>query len=329
MYKISPSSILEQGREVLKKEAATLESAAVRLDSSFQKAVELIASTTGKVVCSGLGKSGHVARKIAATLSSTGTPASFLHPAEALHGDLGMITRNDCLLAIAYGGETTEILEVCKFSKRRNIPMIGITGKLSSTLAEMVDIVLDGSVEVEACPHNLAPTNSSTLAMALGDALAVALMGVRGFSQADFAAYHPAGSLGRKLATVSDLMRSRNELKSLTILDSFSNILEGITNPNFGIVPVLDDQSRIVGAITDGDLRRALSKFNEQALSKTAGQLMTPNPKLIRPDALAIEAFGIMEKYKITSLFVTSDADPSSPLVGIIRMHDLLEQKII
>ncbi len=317
-------SIVEWGRRALFDESQALKAAALRLDDNFNRAVEHVASLQGKVVVCGLGKSGHVGRKIAATLASTGTAAFFLHPSEALHGDLGMLQKNDILLLVAFGGETRETIEVAKFAKRQQIPIIAITGRPQSSLAQVSTYVLDGSVEREACPLNLAPTSSTTVAMALGDALAIALMHARGFKETDFALFHPDGSLGRQLSLVSEHMQ--RDLLELREADSIARVLEVITARNFGIAAVYGLQGELAGAITDGDLRRALLTKQAAVFSLKASDLMSRHPKTIGPDRLALDAVKVMEDHRITSLFVV---DAQQRVLGLIRMHDLLKAKIV
>lgn len=321
---MTPEQLVERGREALRDESQALLASAERLDENFAKAVELMRASQGKVVVCGLGKSGHVGRKIAATLASTGTAAFFLHPSEALHGDLGMLQTNDVLLVIAFGGETRETLEVAKHAQRRRIPVLAITGKAQSSLAKIADVVIDGSVAREACPLNLAPTSSTTVAMALGDALAIALMHARGFQEQDFARFHPDGSLGRQLSLVQDHMRT--DLAPLAPSDSFDRVIAVITAQNYGIAGVFDPKDGLIGAITDGDLRRALQGSREKVFAMTARALMTQAPKTISPDRLALDAVRVMEDHRITSLFVI---DSHKTVVGLIRMHDLLAAKIV
>lgn len=321
---MKPLDLIQFGQTALKDESQALLAAAERLDQNFARAVELIRVSKGKVVISGLGKSGHVGRKIAATLASTGTAAFFLHPSEALHGDLGMLQAADVLLVIAFGGETRETLEVAKFAQRRRIPVLALTGKLQSSLAKIADLVLDGSVTKEACPLNLAPTSSTTVAMALGDALAIALMHARGFEEKDFARFHPDGSLGRQLSLVQDHMRT--DLSPLASTDTFDKVIAVITAQNYGIAGVFDADQELVGAITDGDLRRALQNAREKVFSMTARDLMTQKPKVISPERLALDAVRVMEDFRITSLFVE---DEQHKVLGLIRMHDLLAAKIV
>lgn len=318
------NEILSWGKAALSLEAAAISEAASRLDGNFSQAVGLVSDCRGKVVVTGLGKSGHVARKIASTLSSTGTPAFFLHPTEALHGDLGMVGDADILVCLAFGGQTPEVLAVARYARRTGIPVISITGSLSSELAELSSIVLDGSVAKEACPLNLAPTCSSTVALALGDALAVSVMRHRGFKDSDFANFHPGGSLGKRLTSVSDFMVPAGLLAFLGINDTFHKVLEAITKGNFGIA-IVTNQQNLLGVITDGDLRRSLLKHGGEALKKVAGDLMSPAPKTISSQSLAIDAVGVMEG-KYTSLVVCG---PGHRVEGLIRMHDLLSAKIL
>lgn len=315
---------LSVGQEALREESRALALAADRLDSQFSEAIQIILQAKGKLVVSGLGKSGHVARKIAATCASTGTAAAFLHPSEALHGDLGMLQDQDVLLAIAFGGETRETLEVARFAKRHRIPVIALTGKKQSSLAQLAELVIDGSVEREACPLNLAPTSSTTVAMALGDALAIGLMHARGIREQDFARVHPDGSLGRQLSLVQDHLRT--DLLPLAPEDSFEKVLAVITAQNYGIAAVYGLQGELLGAVTDGDLRRALLKGREKVFDCRASDLMTRSPKTIPAHRLALDAVRIMEEFRITSLFALND---QQKVQGIVRMHDLLAAKIV
>ena len=314
------------GREVLEAESKALIKASRMLSDSFVLAVTQILNIRGKVVLSGLGKSGHIARKLAATFASTGTPAFYLHPGEAMHGDLGMLQKGDLLLALAYSGETGELLEVVKYARRRGIFVVSITGNLSSSLAELSDAVLDGSVDSEADGLGLAPTSSSTTALGLGDALAVAVMKQRDFSDTDFAQFHPGGKLGKRLAHVRDQMRVVDQESILLPSDDFHAALKAVTCQNFGIAPVVDENQRLIGAVTDGDLRRALLKFHSDALHKKVDQLMNTNPKSILSSRRSVDAVNEMDQNKVTALFVISE---SGQIDGIVRMHDLLEAKII
>ncbi len=328
-------SLTAWGREALECEAQALRDAGARLGAAFEGACEAILRAQGKVVTTGLGKSGHIARKIASTLSSTGTSAFFLHPTEALHGDFGMLQPQDCLIAIAYGGETPEVLEVARFARRLAIPVVAITGKPESSLARLCQFVLDGSVSKEADYHNLAPTASSTVAIALGDAIACAVSRARGFSQGDFANLHPGGSLGRRLSLVKDHMHPLQDVPRVGETADFHAILEAVTTlklkgRTLGIVAILDGGGRLLGAVSDGDVRRALVKMGAQALKCRAADIMTRSPKAIAARALALDAVTVMNEQQITSLFVTADdgADPTN-VVGLVRLYDLLDAKII
>ena len=272
---------------------------------------------------SGLGKSGHVGRKIAATLSSTGTSSIFLHPSEALHGDFGMISQNDVLLLIAFGGQTREVLAVTRFAKDYSIPTIAITGTMSSALAKQADIVLNGSIAKEADSHNLAPTTSTTVALGLGDALAVALMEARNFQPKHFAKFHPGGSLGLKLQNVKDAMHHKTELEYCLPEDPYQEVVRKISVPNFGIIAVLNDHE-LIGAITDGDLRRAIVHHGQKAFHLSARDIMSVKPKIINEDDSVMDAISMMEQHAITSLFVGQ-----SSFKGLIRLHDLLAAKVV
>ena len=316
------------GQEALKIEAAAIIAGADRLGDDFVSAIEGILSCQGKLVVTGLGKSGHIARKVASTLSSTGTSSFFLHPTEALHGDFGMLQPKDWLLAIAYGGETAEVLEVCRFARRIGVSIVAITGKKDSSLAALANYVIDVSCEREADSLNLAPTSSSTLSMAAGDAIAVTLMRARGFSEHDFAALHPGGSLGRRLSLVKDHMKSKESLPLVTENVDFHKVLEIVTARNFGIAGVVNLSGELIGAVSDGDLRRALLKSGAAALSAHAGQLMSKAPKTVTNDTLAIDALTLMNEKQITQLFVVASKDTKTP-TGIVRLHDLLAAKIL
>lgn len=320
--------ILKWAHAALTTEAEAIQLASGRLDGAFVKAVETILGIQGKVVLTGLGKSGHVARKIAATLASTGTAAFFVHPSEALHGDAGMIESKDALVALAFGGETREVLEVVKFARRIGAPVIAITGSMTSSLASAADMVIDGSVHREACPLNLAPTSSTTVALALGDALAVALMKARGFREEDFARYHPDGHLGRKLSTVEQHMVPIAREACLRPDDDLREILAKVTRNNFGISVVLSAQESILGVITDGDVRRAIMKHESKIFGMKAQEIMSTAPKRIASRALALDAISLMEEKKITALIVVDERDENT-LKGIVRMHDLLAAKIV
>lgn len=313
-------------RETLEIEAAALLGLKARQGEAFARAVEAILQCTGRVVVMGMGKSGHVGRKIAATLASTGTPAMFVHPAEASHGDLGMITTHDLVLAISNSGESDELNAILPVLKRLFIPMIAMTGRAASSLARHADIVLDTSVSKEACPLNLAPTASTTAQMALGDALAVALLDARGFREEDFARSHPGGSLGRKLLThVRDVMRSGDSVPRVYATTGFTAMMREMSSKGLGATAVLDENDRVVGIFTDGDLRRQIEKGRDLR-NLTAGDVMTPGPRLVREDALAVEAADLMEEARITSVLVIDEA---GQLVGALNSNDLMRAKVI
>ena len=319
-------SLLTLARGVLRTEAEALLDLEPRLGDAFLAAVALILHSPGRVIVSGMGKSGHVARKMAATLASTGTPAYFVHPAEASHGDLGMITGADVFLALSYSGEAEELLSILPVLRRRGTRVIALTGNLNATLAREADIALDGSVTREACPHNLAPTASTTAALALGDALAVALLQARGFSPEDFAQSHPGGALGRRLLThVRDVMHPAAELPVVTPASSLADAVLAISRGGLGMTVVCDADHRVLGIFTDGDLRRAFEKqLNLQTVSVC--DVMTANPKAIRADKLAVEAVALMEQYRINQLVVT---DSAGHLQGALNMHDLFRAKVV
>lgn len=317
---------LELARNVLRIEAEAVAALAQRLDAQFVQAVELILHCHGRVVVSGIGKSGHVGRKIASTLASTGTPAFFVHPAEASHGDLGMITREDVMLALSYSGESDELLNIIPLVKRQGAQLIALTGNAHSTLAREADVHLDGHVEKEACSLNLAPTASTTAALAMGDALAVALLDARGFGAEDFARSHPGGLLGRRLLThVSDVMRSGDRLPSIAHTAGLSEAVLEMTRKGMGMTAVLDAEHRVLGIFTDGDLRRAFEKGADFHGARVS-DLMTPSPRSIAATELAAEAVELMERHRINQLLVT-DAD--NHLVGALNMHDLLLAKVV
>jgi arabinose-5-phosphate isomerase len=295
-----------------------------RLDANFVRAVELLHDCRGKVVVTGLGKSGLICRKIAATLSSTGTPAFFLHSADGNHGDIGMVVKEDVILAVSNSGETEDILKLLPHFKFYGLKIVVLTGKPDSTLAKAGDVVLDVSVKEEACPLGLAPTASTTAALAMGDALAVVLLEKKGFKQEDFAIRHPGGLLGRKLLLrVQDLMHSGDQVPVVTEETPMNNALFEITSKRLGVTGVVDAHGTLVGVITDGDLRRGLQRAGDSFLSLKAKDLMTRNPKTIDAEMLAAEAVAVMERYPITSLFVIDKQD-SKPR-GIIHLHDLVK----
>ncbi len=320
------SSVLDLARKVLAIEAEAVARLSDRLDERFSLAVATVLKCRGRVVVSGIGKSGHIARKVASTLASTGTPAFFVHPAEASHGDLGMIQREDVFIAFSHSGESNELLTIIPLIKRQGAKLIAVTGHSSSSLAQQADVHLDAWVAQEACPLNLAPTASTTAALALGDALAVALLDARGFSADDFARSHPGGSLGRRLLThVSDVMRSGKDIPVVTHTASFSAALLEMSRKGMGMTAIVDAAGRLEGVFTDGDLRRALERAGDV---RTVGiaELMTRGPRTIRPHRLAAEAVQMMEDHKINQLLVV---DEDARLVGALNMHDLFRAKVI
>jgi arabinose-5-phosphate isomerase len=312
---------LETARRVLRIEAQAIKDVLARLDVSFDRAVEVLFACKGRVVVTGMGKSGLIGRKISGTLSSTGTPSFFLHPAEALHGDLGMLARGDALLAISYGGETQEILNLLETLKRLEIAIVTLTGNLQSTLAEASDVALDVSVKEEACSLNLAPTASTTVAMAIGDALAVSLLEKHGFRPDDFAALHPAGRLGNKLLRVEHLMHSGDALPRVAQDTAMPAVFHEMSAKKLGMTTVTTPEGKLAGILTDGDLRRLMEKHGGATLAMTAGDCMVRTPQTIGPKILASEALNLMEKKKITSIVVVDPA--SQKVVGVVHLHDL------
>ena len=312
-----PHADIASAERVLRLEAEGLQSLARALDARFVAAVDALARVKGRVVVTGMGKSGHVARKIAATLASVGTPALYVHPAEASHGDMGMITADDAILALSNSGETAELADVLSYARRFSIPLIGITANAGSTLGEAATIALTLPPSAEACPLGLAPTTSTTMMMALGDAIAVALLERKGFTSQDFQVLHPGGKLGRRLLRVADIMHAGDEIPLVSETTPMSDALLTMTAKHFGCVGILDVQGRLVGVITDGDLRRHIG---DDLLNRRAREVMTASPKTIRPQALASEALGLMNARSITSLFVVEADRP----VGILHIHDAL-----
>ena len=324
--RVQSKTALEIAKRVLLIEADAVRGLIERIDQSFPDAVELIAARKGRVVVSGMGKSGHIARKIASTLASTGTPAYFVHPAEASHGDLGMVEAGDVFIAISYSGASEELLQIVPLVKRRGAKLIALTGKRDSALAREADVHLDAGVAQEACPHNLAPTASTTAALALGDALAVALLDKRGFSADDFARSHPRGQLHRQaLVHVADVMRKGEDVPRVRSGSGAAQAVAEITRGRLGMTAVLDADGIVRGIFTDGDLRRALEK-GAYADSTSVDRLMTAAPRTIRPEALAVEAVQIMEKHKVNQLLVV---DARGALLGALNMHDLFRAKVI
>ena len=318
--------LLKLAERVLRIEAEGVLGLIPKIGDTFVKAVETLRNSKGRVVVTGIGKSGVIGRKIAATLSSVGTPAFFLHPAEGAHGDIGMVARGDVLVAISNSGETEEVLTLLPAIKRLGIPLIVLSGNPASTLAQNADVVLDVSVSEEACPLNLAPTASTTAALALGDALAVALLDARGFSIEEFARMHPGGALGRRLLTrVKDVMRTGEELPRVPDTASFSEALIEMSRKGMGMTAVVNASGHVAGVFTDGDLRRLLERVGDIRAVRI-GEVMTRSPRTIQPDRLAAEAVQMMERHKINQLLVV---DERRQLIGALNMHDLFRAKVI
>ena len=321
-----PDQVLRLARETFDIEASALTGLAARVDARFVQAVQRVLQTTGRVVVMGMGKSGHIGRKIAATLASTGTPAFFVHPAEASHGDLGMVTADDLVLAISNSGESGELTALLPVLKRLGVPLIAMTGGLKSTLAHHADLTLDCSVEREACPLNLAPTASTTAQLAMGDALAVALLDARGFRPEDFARSHPGGALGRKLLThVSDVMRSGDAVPRVLPDATFSELMREMSAKGLGSAAVVDAAGQVLGIFTDGDLRRRI-EAGADLRAATAAQVMHATPRRIAPDALAVNAAEMMETHGITSVLVVG---ANGALEGVVHIRDLMRAKVI
>ncbi|GAB4116350.1 MAG: KpsF/GutQ family sugar-phosphate isomerase [Sideroxydans sp.] len=317
---------LDLARQVINIEADAVRALAARIGDDFLQAVELILACHGRVIVSGMGKSGHIARKIAATFSSTGTPAYFVHPGEASHGDLGMVTAEDVFIGISYSGESEELLTIVPVLKRQGAKLISLTGNPQSSLAREADVHLDGAVAQEACPMGLAPTASTTAALALGDALAVALLDAKGFGEADFARSHPGGSLGRRLLThVRDIMHTHANIPAVREDATLAEAILEMSRKGLGMTGIEDEAHHLLGIYTDGDLRRTLQKkldFNSTPIRS----VMSKSPRSISPDALAVEAVQLMERYNISQLLVV---DGQNKLVGALNMHDLLKAKVI
>ena len=317
---------LDLARQVLNIEAAAVQALVARVDDQFLNALNLILACHGRVIVSGMGKSGHIARKIAATLSSTGTPAYFVHPGEASHGDLGMVTSQDVFIGISYSGESQELLTIVPTIKRQGAKLITLTGKPESSLAREADVHLNGAVAQEACPMGLAPTASTTAALALGDALAVALLDAKGFGEADFARSHPGGSLGRRLLThVRDVMHTNASIPSVPDTATLADAVLEISRKGLGMTAIVDTKHHLLGIYTDGDLRRTLEKKVDFSTTPVAS-VMSCTPRSIGPDALAVEAVQLMEQYNISQLLVV---DTNKKVVGALNMHDLLKAKVI
>ncbi len=320
------SNFIQMGRGVLTRERDAIDLLTQRIDADFGRACELILSCAGRVVVTGMGKSGHIGNKIAATLASTGTPAFFMHPGEASHGDLGMIVKGDVVIALSYSGETAELLSLLPIIRRRGVPLIAMSGRPESSLAREATVHLNVAVEKEACPLNLAPTASSTATLAMGDALAVALLDARGFTAEDFAHSHPGGSLGRRLLVhVEDVMHSGEDVPVVPSGAPLAEALLEVTRKGLGMTAVVDGQQRILGVFTDGDLRRALDR-NAHMHDTTVDEVMSRGPKTIRAEQLAVDAVTLMQEFSITALLVAED---EGRLRGVVHLHDLLKAGVI
>jgi arabinose-5-phosphate isomerase len=324
---VQDAALIASGRAVVEVETQALQALQARLGPEFASACRALLACRGRVVCTGMGKSGHIATKIAATLASTGTPAFFVHPGEASHGDLGMVTDADVVLALSNSGETDEILAIVPALKRQGNVMIAMTGRPSSSLARLADLHLDVSVPAEACPLGLAPTSSTTAALVMGDALAVALLDARGFTAEDFARSHPAGTLGRRLLLhIRDVMHSGDDIPTVPVTATGSEALVEMSRKRLGMTAVLDAEQRLAGVFTDGDLRRALDDTQVDLRTTSIERLMGHRPKTIGADALAVEAAHLMEEFKISSLVVV---DGDRRVVGALNIHDLLRARVV
>lgn len=323
-----PDSYLKIAKELIRAEAFAIAKMEERIDDNFAQIVELLYGIRGKVIITGVGKSGLVGRKIAATLASTGTPSFFIHAYEAGHGDIGSVSQNDVLIVISNSGETSEVLNLLPYLKKKKVPIIGFVGNVQSSLGKKCDIVINTGVSSEACPMGIVPTASTIVTLAMGDALAIALMNKRKFKELDFAGLHPGGSLGRRLlTTVEDLMHTGDEIPLATINDSMKQVLFTMTQKGLGVVGILDQSGRLVGVITDGDLRRGLEQTGN-FFHQAPAAIMSRNPKFINSQTLAIDALYQMEKYAVTNLFVFNGKQTGIP-TGIIHIHDILRYGIM
>jgi arabinose-5-phosphate isomerase len=320
-------TLARSAHTVIATETAAIRALESRIDGEFVRACRLILDCDGRVVVTGMGKSGHIARKVAATLASTGTPAFFVHPGEASHGDLGMITREDVVLALSYSGETDELLTILPLIKRQGIPLIAMTGRPESSLARSCDVHLDVSVSAEACPLGLAPTASTTAALVMGDALAIALLEAHGFTAEDFALSHPAGTLGRRLLLrIEDVMHTGDKIPKVDENATLTEALMEMSRKGLGMTGIVDKDQKLLGVFTDGDLRRALDDDGVDMRGAPVSQLMTRTPKTIGPDKLAAEAAQLMDTYKIHALLVVDDGDR---VVGALNIHDLMRARVV
>ena len=325
---MNSSDIQSIAKRVIEIEAEAVSLMGNRIDSNFESAVQSILECTGRLIVSGMGKSGLISQKIAATMASTGTPSHFVHPGEATHGDLGMITKDDVVLIVSNSGETMELIQILPALQKKGVTIIGMIGRRNSTLSKRSDIYLDISVEKEACTLDLAPTASTTATLAMGDALAVSLLELRGFNKEDFAELHPAGILGKRLLlTLDQLIHSGDKIPFIPETASIKEALLVISEKGLGMTGVLSDKDEMVGIITDGDIRRGLENSGNELFDQTAGNLMSENPKWVTADTLAISALELMEKHSITSLFVYSDPNLLKP-DGIVHIHDILKSGV-
>ena len=325
---MNSSDIQSIAKRVIEIEAEAVSLIGNRIDSNFEFAVQSILECTGRLIVSGMGKSGLISQKIAATMASTGTPSHFVHPGEATHGDLGMITKEDIVLIVSNSGETLELIQILPALQKKGVTIIGMIGRRNSTLSKKSDIYLDISVEKEACTLDLAPTASTTATLAMGDALAVSLLELRGFNKEDFAELHPAGILGKRLLlTLDQLIHSGDKIPFIPETASIKEALLVISEKGLGMTGVLSDKDEMVGIITDGDIRRGLENSGNELFDQTAGNLMSENPKWVTADTLAISALELMEKHSITSLFVYSNTELKKP-DGIVHIHDILKSGI-
>ncbi len=326
MTTICTETLISAGKRTIDIESRAVTALVARIDQQFARACQLMLECSGRCIITGMGKSGHIGKKIAATLASTGTPAFFVHPGEASHGDLGMITAKDVVIAISNSGTSAEVITLLPLLKRMGIPLISMTGNADSTLAQAADVNLDISIECEACPLDLAPTSSTTVTLVMGDALAVALLEARGFTAKDFAFSHPGGALGRKLLLlVKNIMHAGNEVPSVKEDAPLTDALIEMTEKGFGMTTIVDPNDKLIGVFTDGDLRRAVDQGID--LSQCSiGSLMGRSPKTVNQTMLAAEALGVMEQYKITALVVENDQQQP---VGVIHMHDILRAGVI
>ena len=324
---LDANALVRSAQAVIATEAQAIQALHARIDANFLRACQLMFECPGRVIVSGMGKSGHIARKIAATLASTGTPAFFVHPGEASHGDLGMITQKDVVLALSNSGETDELLTILPLIKRQGIPLIAMSGNSGSSLARLSDVHLDTSVPAEACPLGLAPTSSTTATLVMGDALAIALLEARGFTDEDFARSHPAGSLGRQLLLkISDVMHTGAKIPAVGPQATLTEALVEMTQKGLGMTAIIDADQHLLGVFTDGDLRRAVDDDDIDLRMTPVTRLMTAHPKTISADKLAVEAAQLMEAYKIHALLVVSE---DNRVVGALNIHDLLRARVV